>query len=176
MSRSTDLKLQGKVDIEEVFLYIKENIDPDVTMNFYKRDYITSEFESKLKPLIKEVYGNEPLYSVCNYIYFTYKGRRTGIFVYYCNYNCYEGLEYHTGLEDMVKAETTSVILPYDESYMDLAEQLVKHWGGWIDYNDCDDEDFVRVNKNSTTPNKKIRHVSLEEVYKMFGEVVIIDR
>ena len=50
----------------------------------------------------------------------------------------------------------------------------VKAFGGWIDYDDCDDESYIEFKANIDNPIK-IRHVTRKEIYEKFGEFVIID-
>lgn len=52
--------------------------------------------------------------------------------------------------------------------------EIVKQFGGWLDFNDEDDIPYEEIRQGTETP-VKVRHVTLQEVYDKFGEVVIID-
>lgn len=88
----------------------------------------------------------------------------------------WENLEIYKaeGLERMVKSETTDLSVYYSEDNLKFCTDLIKDFGGWIDYNDSDEEPFVYIGKGMVAP-QKIRHVTMEDVYKAFGEIVIID-
>ena len=57
---------------------------------------------------------------------------------------------------------------------VEISHMLATYYGGWVEDNDCSDLSYVRFDKGSDT-SKPIRHVTLEDVYKAFGEIVIID-
>ena len=74
----------------------------------------------------------------------------------------------------MVKSETTSLSLGYDDDAKNIMERIVKAFGGWIDYNDSDDEAFVKFEKGSESPIT-IKHITMADVYEAFGGFVVID-
>ena len=47
----------------------------------------------------------------------------------------------------MVKSETTNLSFGYDDDAKNIMEKIVKAFGGWVDYNDCDNEAFVKFEK-----------------------------
>lgn len=179
MGVCTKVNLDGRVEFENVLAWIKDNVDKDAVIRTYKKEYYSNETVQSFKDsdILKEQYGNEKPYSVCTYIDFSYDDRRLNMFMWYSNINTYENYNYYAdyGLENMVTSETTHASLYYCEESKEIARKLVTAFGGWIDYNDCDEEPYVRINKGTEAP-KKVRHVTLEEVYEAFGEVVIIDK
>lgn len=165
------------------------HITPEVMLNWlYKntesaRMTKTRKINMALEPYVdtKICYNDDgsDLYIETTSFYYTLpKKFSTHLFMDYSNYNNYENLDYYSelGLEDMVRAETTILIVnrPTDMD-KEMGTKLVSDFGGWIDYNDCDNEPYIRVDKDSDF-NPNVRHVTLEEVYEKFGEVVIIDR
>lgn len=174
MSASVVMRLDGKIDFENIFSWIKNNIDEEATMLPYKKYYFNG---SEISTLIKEKYDDEPSYTISNFINFTYKNQKMNLFVFYSNINTYDNLEYYTEyrLDNMVKSETTSLNMYCNNESQEVAQKIISAYGGWIDYNDCDEEPFVRVDKGSEV-HKKIRHVTLQDIYNAFGEIVIIDR
>ena len=51
---------------------------------------------------------------------------------------------------------------------------LVSQFGGWIDENDCDDEDYYPISKDTDGNITPVILVTMEEIYQKFGGVVII--
>ena len=73
----------------------------------------------------------------------------------------------------MVGVETTYVGMPASNKSVEIIKSIIANFGGgWIDENDWDD-DYYYVDGNGN--DKPVKHVTLEEVYEKFGEIVIID-
>lgn len=51
---------------------------------------------------------------------------------------------------------------------------LVLQFGGWIDENDCDDEDYYPISKDADGNISPVLLVTMEDIYQKFGGVVII--
>ena len=179
MGVDTRVKLIGRVDAEAVAEWIKNNIDDKVKLGNTNVMRITeAEYNNYVtKGDIKESYSDDKtLWSISTWIIFNYNGRQRTIFYYYSPLNWYENLEYYKplGLEDMVKSETTGITIGCDEDGKELMARIVKAFGGWIDYNDCDDEDFIKFEKGSDAPTT-VRHITMKDVYEAFGGFVVID-
>lgn len=180
MGVDTRVKLMGYVEAEAIASWIGNNIDKNVklcketVLNITRKEFL----EYTNSGDIKEYYGaDRTLWSKSRWITFTYNGQERTIFYYYSPLNWYENLEYYEplGLADMVKSETTTLSLGCNEDAKVLLEEIVKAFGGWIDYNDCDDEDYVKFEKGSDTPTI-VPHITMEDVYKAFGGFVVIDK
>ena len=58
---------------------------------------------------------------------------------------------------------------------MEIIKEIVAHFGGgWIDENDCDDEDYYPIELNVDGSIKQVQYITMEDVYEKFGSVVII--
>lgn len=176
MSVSMKIRLDGHITPEVLLNWLYKNAKSACMAD-------TSKINMRLEPYVdtKTCYNDDgsDLYMETTTFYYTLPEQfSTRLFMQYFNYNNYENLDYYyeLGLEDMVRAETTTLIVsrPTDMD-KEIGIKLVSDFGGWIDYNDCDNEPYVRVDKN-TDFNPNVRHVTLEEVYEKFGEVVIIDK
>ena len=171
MSVDTMVNLRGKIEFEDILNFIKNNYDKEakiVNRNHVIMDYVNLDDAGA-------VYDTVPYYEH-GCIVFLKNDRLRTMHMYYSSVNFYENLDYHTqyGNEAMVISETTHLSLGHDDDAIEVLTNIVKAYGGWIDYNDCDDEDYVYFDRGADVP-KKVRHVTREEIYKMFGEVVIID-
>lgn len=179
MSVDTRVRLVGRIEAEAVAEWIKANVDKDVKLaEFYVTRIKEEEYDIYIEEnKIKASYSDDKtLWSISNWIMFNYNNRRRTIFYYYSPLNWYENLEYYKplGLEEMVKSETTYLSMGCDRDSKNLMETIVKAFGGWIDYDDCDDEEYVKFEKDSDTPTI-VRHITMKDVYEAFGGFVVID-
>lgn len=180
MSVETKVNLMGYVEAEAIASWIRDKIDKNVKLGKETILNITHEEFQKYvdSGKIKEYYGTDrTLWSKGNWINFIYNGRQRTMFYHYSPLNWYENLKYYEplGLADMVKSETTRISLGHDKDAEYIMDRITKAFGGWIDYNDCDDEDYVKFEKGSNTPTV-VKHITMEDVYKAFGGFVVIDK
>lgn len=180
MGCDTRAYLKGHIEPEQVFSVIRELFDKNATMDkvtktIYKPFH---EIEFDFEPYDK----NDTIwYSVYTRVDFTYNGEKRSIFVHYDNVNTFEGEDYYVEkdprLYEMVHSVKTSLSFRAWGSSVEIMRRLVCVFGGWIDDNDCDDESFYYVEKDTSPDNivvKPVRTVTMDEIYEMFGEVVKI--
>ena len=56
-----------------------------------------------------------------------------------------------------------------------IIKELVAYFGGgWIDENDCDDEEYYPIELNNDGSVKPVKYVTMNDIYEKFGCVVII--
>lgn len=141
-------KIKGYVKQEDILKFIQQKYDKNATSSVSRR--ITcplSKCDWKYK-INEHSEDNENWYTIYGYICFKYNDENRMLFYCYDNLNHYENLEYYTkfGLEDMVKAETTHIGLGYWGGSVEIIKEIVENFGGgWIDENDCDDEEYYVV-------------------------------
>ena len=180
MGCDTRAYLKGHIEPEQVFSVIRELFDKNATMDKVKKTIykpfheIEFDFESYDK-------NDTVWYSVYTRINFTYNGEKRSIFVHYDNVNTFEGEDYYVEkdprLYEMVHSVKTSLSFGAWGSSVEIMRKLVTVFGGWIDDNDCDEESYYYVEKDTSPDNivvKPVRAVTMEEIYEMFGEVVKI--
>lgn len=80
------------------------------------------------------------------------------------------------GLSEMVEKPTTRLSMSHNDESVEIMKTIAAHFGGWIDESDCDDESFYPVVKDENGEILPVMHVTMEDVYKKFGAVVIIDK
>lgn len=170
MSVDTKGKLKGKVSIEDVANFIEKKFGI-VTSIRKSKDSVYEEAD-----YMKEFYGDIPTTETA-YISFEYNCEKRNIFYFYSNYNTYENLEMYSeyGLEEMVKSETTDLIIGCWGSSVEIMKSIVAHFGGWVDEDDCDDNEYYEIEK-SDDKIKPVKVVTMEEIYQMFGEKVVIKK
>ena len=166
MSVDTKVRLKGCVEIEAILEFVRNKFDAnaDIFMKSITEydDDVVREFYKK--GIIADSYAEKP-YIMSGYVVFNYNNSKRMMFV------SYDSLNFS---ENMVNAETTFLNLGYNDDAVKIMTEIVKAYGGWIDYNDSDDEEYVYFEAGAEVP-KKVRHVTMREVYEKFGEVVIID-
>lgn len=175
MGLDTHGKLIGKVTVEEILNFLKQKYDNNATHNVKSRCII---------PLEKVTWKYAPFSDSENYIVddgyfsFNYYGRRRCLFYVYSNINSFENYDLYVeqGLKEMVDSETTFLSLGYDDDAVTIMKEIVTHFGGWIDENDCDDVPYYKIGKNEESI-EPVKLVTMEEIYEKFGCVVsIIDK
>jgi len=168
-------KLKGYISPQEVLNFIQQTIDSNAKSYVRIRDCGIADYD-----WIKERYDTTNKWIIINgYIDFTDKnGESRSLFYCYKNVNSYENLEYYSkyGLEDMVKSETTDIMLDCHGESVNVIKSIVTEFGGWIDENDCDDEEYYPIEKDSNGNIKQVFHVTMEDIYEKFGGIVIIDK
>ena len=166
MSVDTKVRLKGCVEIEAILEFVRNKFDAnaDIFMKSITEydDDVVREFYKK--GIIADSYAEKP-YIMSGYVVFNYNNSKRMMFV------SYDSLNFS---ENMVNAETTFLNLGYNDDAVKIMTEIVKAYGGWIDYNDSDDEEYVYFEAGAEVP-KNVRHVTMKEAYEKFGEVVIID-
>ena len=154
-------------------IFVKQKYDINATS-----DVKTEEYGEVLGNWVKERYDNDNIWRVTSgFIKFNYKEEERLLFYYKSNINSYENLKFYSrcGLQDMVKSETTSISLGCWGNSVEIIKDIVVQFGGWIDENDCDDKEYYPVVKNEDGSIKPVIYVTIEEINKKFGGVVIVN-
>ena len=165
-------KIKGKVEPEQILDFIRKNYDKKSAMSgmTVEKDKISECGYDKIYVYDKnKEYYISKSGIICNSII-------DDLFYSYSNMNFYSDLKYYEyrGLSDMVGVETTYVGMPASNKSVEIIKSIIANFGGgWIDENDCDDDDYYYVDGNGNV--KSVKHVTLEEVYEKFGEIVVID-
>ena len=172
MGIETNGRLIGNVSPEKVLNFIRQKYDGNAKSNVKIDNY--GEIK---KDWIKVRYDSDDIYRITNgFIDFTYNGENRRLYYYKPNINSYENLEVYSkyGLEDMVKSETTLISLSCWGSSVEIIKDIVTHFGGWIDENDCDNEEYYPIVKNSNGDIMPVIYVTKEELYEKFGGIVVV--
>lgn len=177
MSVDTCGKIKGFVRHEEILNFIKQKWDKNARDNVEKRiNCPISECDWEYT-INEHSEDNKNWYSIHGFICFKYNDEDRMLFYNYNNLNNYENLEYYSkyGLQEIVKAETTTINLGYWGSSVEIIKELVAYFGGgWIDENDCDDEEYYPIELNNDGSIKPVQYVTMNDIYEKFGGVVII--
>lgn len=169
MGVDTTVELRGHIYAESVLNFIKQRIDSNAKCHVGHY-----EWGKKISESEKENY-------ICDYGYINFKsslGRCRSIFYKWSNSIDHGNDNYYKecGLEELCNTETTYLSMHCDDEAKSILRMIVEEFGGWIDYDDSDDELYEPVVKNSDGSIKPVIHVTMEEIYEKFGGVVIIDK
>ena len=170
MGRNTYGKLKGYVKHEDIFEFIKNNYDKNAT-DSVKRKIVY--------PLSKCDWGytmnehsddNANWYEFAGFICFNCDGEKRMLFYHYENINHLDDLEYYYehNLENLARSERTHIGLGYWGSSVEIIKEILENFGGgWIDENDCDDEEYYWVEakrcETQTAPSEEwSTHIKLQ--------------
>lgn len=172
MGVCTKINLKSRIEPEIILKYIQDNFDKNATMDIRKYQSAKEDYD-----ITKYYDDSRTLDTYMGFINFTYQQEKRSLFYYYVNYNSYENLKYYKslGLKDMVDFENTNLSLSFTGGAKEIMLSIVGAFGGWYDENDCDDIPYVWIDKNGEYKYKPIRHITMQDVYDKFGEIVIID-
>ena len=174
MGTDTKGRLLGNIKAEDVLNFINQKYDINSTMNVD-----TSNYGSNDEDWIIERYDDSNNWIIVSgFINFQHNGVNRRLHYYKSNINSWENLKLYSeyGLEDMIKSETTNISLGCWGDSVEIIKDIVTHFGGWIDENDCDDKEFYPILKNEDGNIKPIIYITKEELYEKFGGIVIIKK
>jgi hypothetical protein len=85
-----------------------------------------------------------------------------GIFYIYNNYNAFESLDYYikkgfTESQKMTKSQHTTLLMGFTDKSPAIMKDLVQHFGGWYDENDCDESDMLYFEGTANVKNNIYR-------------------
>lgn len=178
MGCETIAKIRGHITPEEIINYIRVTIDKNVSYNIKTDDYGNID-DTVNHGYIKNVYDDSEIMNITSgFINFTtISGNKKSMFYFYQNVATEENIEYYkrTGLAEIAETQTTTLMVSADNEAVEILTKIVSMYGGWLDENDCDEEKFYKILKSSDPLPVKIIHVTMEELNKMYGGVVVID-
>ena len=173
MSVSTIGKIRGFVTAESIANFIKQNWDANVTFA------VSKSFGDKVVNL-KDTFEITPnsedannFYYYSGYISFVYNNEKRMIHYYYQNLIFPNKAKY---FEDDIKeaflTETTTLSIGcWGDSVEIIKELITQFGGGWIDENDCDDNDYYEVNSETTISNPSFMEERvLKFLYELYPE------
>ena len=151
MSIDTNGLLKGNVSHIEIIEFLKKKFNIENITHSVTKDPTFTKFYSK------------PIYH--GFIQIEIKNEHRSMFYI-------SGKPKDDSYTEVDDGEYTYISLGHNELAEEIIESIVTEFGGYIDYNDCDDEGFIPVAKEGRF--KPIRRVTMKEIYEKFGEVVII--
>lgn len=144
MSVCTVAKLKGHVSELDLIDYLSKKYGWSDA-----RYFTTDDFDEIAE--IKERYDDSGRWKVTRgFIGFRDEsGDYREIFYCYNNVNFHENLFYYLkyNLADMVKSETTYLSMGRWGNSVDIMTDIVQHFGGWVDDDDCDDNPYHYIEK-----------------------------
>lgn len=141
-------KIKGYVRQEDIFEFIKHKYDENAINKVGRTMTIPLSKCSWEYEVNEHSEDSENWYTISGFICFKYNEEDRMLFYCYNNINSFENLEYYMeyGLENMVKTETTHIGLGCWGSSVEIIKEIVENFGGgWIDENDCDDEEYYFI-------------------------------
>ena len=148
--------LKGFVEPKCIFDYIKNNIDSKMTHDV-ELETICSldkiDFAKYKKSELPIIYAKSPedfknWRILSGWIYFNMQSRDWTMFYYYsplqsrCGYDdCNDN-----DILEIINSDITCLRMPFCRESINILTNIVKYFGGgWIDENDCDNENFYKI-------------------------------
>ena len=149
MGYDTVGRIKGFVSHQDITDFIKEKYDKNVedyVVRYVMKPISKCDWKHKINEHSEDKVN---WYNEHGFIYFKYNGEKTALFYDYDNVNHYENEKYYSelGLADMVESETTHIDFGIvkdteEEENVKILKEIISHFGGgWLDNNDCDDEE-----------------------------------
>lgn len=177
MGVDTKGKIKGFIRPEEIVNFISQKYDKNVS-NHVSVSRVCPISECTWDHNMNEHSEDDKnWYDLCGFICFNHNGDSRMLFYHYSNINHLENLNYYKncGLEDMVRAETTSLSLGMWNNSVEIIKDIVTHFGGgWIDEDDCDSEEYYPIESNPDGSIKPVIKVTMQDIYDKFGGIVFI--
>lgn len=177
MGCDTHGKIKGYARHEDILNFIRQKWDKNAKGKVEKsvcNPISKCDWKFKINEHSEDV---DNWYTICGFISFKYYGEDRMLSYSYSNLNHYENLEYYSkcGLSELVESETTFISLGCWGSSVDIIKEIVAHFGGgWVDDNDCDDEEYYSVNVAVDKSIKPVRYVTMDEIRKVFRDNIMI--
>ena len=148
MGVDTKSKFIGKLNVTELFEFIKNEIDANAVNDVeVKSRFMESEYRNDII-FLGETDGVETTTS--GFIRLEYNGESRSLHYFHedtvwMNKGVFKENIKHGTPE--FNGETTTLSLGYNENAVYIMKKIVEHFGGYIDEYDCDDEWFYKVEK-----------------------------
>jgi hypothetical protein len=176
MGCDTHGKLKGYIKPEEVLNFIRQKWDQNARNCVEVRHYGNL---NDLKFSFKKTNENDTEWLVESG-FITFKVGDEDRMLHYSHDNIitFDNLQYYSnvGLEEIVLNDTTSLSLGLWGSSIEIMKEIVAQFGGWVDENDCDDEEYYPISKNDDGSIKPVIRVTIEDIEKLYGGTVIITK
>lgn len=180
MSTNTRGRIKGFVRYEEILSFIKQKWDKNAINNISKEincPISKCNWEYKINEHSED---NMNWYTICGSIRFKCNDKDRRLFYSYNNLNDLEDLDYYEkcNLRDMIESETTYISLDYYNDSVEIIKEIIAHFGGgWLDEDDCDDEEYYLVKEKKDENIQPVKYITMDEIRKMFGydNIVIAD-
>lgn len=147
MTAKTHGYITKEIELEQIYRFVLKWFDPSAKINRYENKFGES---------------NEMA------VYFNYKGEERRLFAI-----IYKSRKFSKTGE---KERQVFLDLGYWGRSIEIMKSIISYYSGWLDENDCDDEDayFIEAHPEGVVPNIiKITRAELNK--KMGGTVVIIE-
>lgn len=148
MSVDTKAKFLGKLDVDALLGFIKENIDPNAESTIETEERkIYSKFHDGII-FFGEKDGVEKLTS--GFIHFAYNGEVRSLHYYHHDTLWLDKNSFERNIKQgtpELNNEVTELSLGFNETAVEVMKKIAEFFGGYIQENDCSGEWFHKVEK-----------------------------
>ena len=148
MSVDTKAKFVGKLDVDALLGFIKENIDPNAESTIETEERkIYSKFHDGII-FFGEKDGVEKLTS--GFIHFAYNGEVRSLHYYHHDTLWLDKNSFERNIKNGTQElnnEVTELSLGYNATAVEVMKKIAEFFGGYVQEDDCSDKWFYKVEK-----------------------------
>ena len=149
--------LKEFVEPKCIYDYIRNNIDHNIICDGTKWETICSldsiKFDDYKKSQMPIIFAKSPedfknWRILSGWIYFNMHNKDWPMFYYYSPLHSRDGYDdcNDKNILEIINSDTTCLRMPFCRESINILTNIVKYFGGgWIDDNDCDNEDFYKI-------------------------------
>lgn len=143
MGISTNVKIVGKLDIDKLVSFIKEQISNNVTIGIEEEEHF---FDTKSDIVFLGIEGIEK--REVGWIYFTYNGKQRSLYYFHKDTFWFEKSKILSNIKNgtpELNGETTYLSLGFDSDAVEILTKIAKEFNGYLDGRDTDNVPYKKV-------------------------------
>lgn len=143
MSTSTNVKVIGKLDIDKLISFIKEQISDNITISIEEEEHF---FDTRSDIVFLGIDGVEK--SKVGWIHFVYNGKNRSLFYLHKDTFWFDKLDILSNIKNNtpeLNGETTYLSLGFDLDAVEIMMKIAKEFNGYLDEQDTDNIPYKKV-------------------------------
>lgn len=143
MSTSTNVKVIGKLNVDKLVSFIKEQISGNITISIEEEEHF---FDTRSDIVFLGIDGIEK--SDVGWIHFTYNGKNRSLFYLYKDTFWFDKLDILSNIKNNtpeLNGEYTYLSLGFDSDAVEIMTKIAKEFGGYLDEQDTDNIPYKKV-------------------------------
>lgn len=143
MGIDTNVKIVGKLDIDQLVTFIKEQISESITISIEEEEQF---FDTRSDIVFLGIDGVEK--RVVGWIHFVYNGKNRSLFYLYKDTFWFDKSEILSNIKNNtpeLNGEATYLSLGFDEDAVEIMTKIAKEFDGYLDEQDTDNIPYKKI-------------------------------
>lgn len=143
MGISTNVKVVGKLPVDKLVSFIKEQISQNITISIEEEEQF---FDARSDIVFLGIDGVEK--RVVGWIHFVYNGKNRSLFYLYKDTFWFDKSEILSNIKNNtpeLNGEATYLSLGFDEDAVEIMTKIAKEFDGYLDEQDTDNIPYKKV-------------------------------